>query len=98
MNTNYHLGTGLDGFVIISPPVITKNRGLRPDQVNGPFELVDFYGTLTCPQTLLGISVGHEKTSATADLSPLPKMRRATKIYDEHAGPADRTDISHVRM
>jgi len=96
MNTNYHLGTGLDGFVIISPPVITKNRGLRPDQVNGPFELVDFYGNL--PTDSSRHFCGDEKTSATADLSPLPKMRRATKIYDEHAGPADRTDISHVRM
>ncbi len=37
MNTNYDFVTGLDGFVIQSPPVITKRRGLRPDQVNGPF-------------------------------------------------------------
>src|SRR5258706_14380160 len=35
MNTNYDFVTGLDGFVIQSPPVITKRRGLRPDQVAG---------------------------------------------------------------
>src|SRR5713101_10179463 len=35
MNTNYDFVTGLDGFVIQSPPVITKHGGLRPDQVNG---------------------------------------------------------------
>src|ERR1700730_18191238 len=96
MNSNFHLGTGLDGFVIISPPVITKKRVIRYEQVNEPFELVDNYGIL--PTDSFRHFCGNEKTSATADLSPLPKMRRATKIYDEHAGPADRTDISHVRM
>jgi hypothetical protein len=54
---------------------------------------------LSVPSKIFKVhSVRHEKTSATVDLSPLPKMWRATKIYDEHAGPADRTDISHVRM
>jgi hypothetical protein len=53
----------------------------------------------TCPQDRPGISVRHgEARQPKADLAPLLKMRRATKIYQQYAGPADRTDIPHVRM
>ena len=39
-----------------------------------------------------------EARQPKADLAPLLKMRRATKIYQQYAGPTDRTDIPHVRM
>jgi hypothetical protein len=53
----------------------------------------------TCPQDRPEISVRHgEARQPKADLAPLLKMRRATKIYQQYAGPTDRTDIPHVRM
>jgi hypothetical protein len=36
--------------------------------------------------------------SPKTDLPTLLKMRRTARVYQEHAGPADRADISHVRM
>jgi hypothetical protein len=44
-------------------------------------------------------SAPHGKSrSPKLDLPTLLKMRRAALFYQEHAGPADRADISHVRM
>jgi hypothetical protein len=41
-------------------------------------------------------SAPHGKSKT--DLPTLLKMRRAAPLHQEHAGPADRADISHVRM
>jgi hypothetical protein len=44
-------------------------------------------------------SAPHGKSrSPKPDLPTLLEMRRAALFYQEHAGPADRADISHVRM
>jgi hypothetical protein len=46
-----------------------------------------------------GHSVRHGKTrSPKADLTTLLKMRRATPVHHEHAGPSDRANVSHVRL
>jgi hypothetical protein len=47
----------------------------------------------------LGWGVIDGKTSsAETDFTTLLKMRRATQVHHEHAGPADRAHIPHVRM
>jgi hypothetical protein len=44
-------------------------------------------------------SAPHGKSrSPKTDLPTLLKMRRTARVYQEHAGPADRAAISHVRM
>src|ERR1700692_4840873 len=50
----------------------------------------------TCPQDRPGISVRHgEARQPKADLAPLLKMRRATKIYQQYAGPALENIVYH---
>src|ERR1700730_10206638 len=44
-------------------------------------------------------SVPHGKTRpAETDFTALLNMRRATQVHNEHARPADRANVSHVRL
>jgi hypothetical protein len=53
---------------------------------------------LTCLQAFLGILCEHEKSSTTANLSPLLDMRGATQVHHKHSGTVFWAHVSHVRM